>query len=116
MWPLTINSVKRLLHNSKCVRRPSENGTSQARYSTPLLGGRLEYFGGHAAAALVYGRRNHVINLFVWPSEAPARESSRTLNGYHMRSWSASGMTFWAVSDLDEAELGEFASSYRQNN
>lgn len=80
----------------------------------PLLGGRLEYFEGHAAAALIYGRRAHVINLFVWPS-APAPESSQTRSGYHLRSWSANGMAFWAVSDLNEAELGQFVSAYRQN-
>jgi anti-sigma factor RsiW len=82
----------------------------------PLLGGRLEYFDGHAAAALVYGRRNHIVNLFVWPSATPAPETSQTRNGYHMRSWSANGMTFWAVSDLNETELGDFVSAYRQNN
>jgi len=79
----------------------------------PLLGGRVEYFDGHAAAALVYGRRNHIINLFVWPSGAPAPETSQTRNGYHLRSWSANGMTFWAVSDLNEAELAQFVSLYR---
>jgi anti-sigma factor RsiW len=77
----------------------------------PLLGGRVEYFDGHAAAALVYGRRNHIVNLFVWPSAAP--ETSQTRNGYHLRSWSANGMTFWAVSDLNEAELAQFVSLYR---
>jgi anti-sigma factor RsiW len=82
----------------------------------PLLGGRLEYFDGHAAAALVYGRRNHIVNLFVWPSGATAPETSQTRNGYHLRSWSANAMIFWAVSDLNEAELLQFVSIYRQNN
>lgn len=79
----------------------------------PLLGGRLEYFDGHAAAALVYGRRAHVINLFIWPSAAPAPEMAQSRNGYHMRSWSAGGMAFWAVSDINQAELGDFVSAYR---
>ena len=79
----------------------------------PLLGGRLEYFEGHPAAALVYGRRNHVINLFVWPSAA-GPESAETRNGYHIRTWSGGGMAFWAVSDLNEAELGEFVTGFRQ--
>jgi anti-sigma factor RsiW len=81
----------------------------------PLLGGRLEYLEGHAAAALVYGRRNHIVNLFVWPQGQPTPETSLTRNGYHLRSWSGGGMTFWVVSDLNEAELGQFVSLYRQN-
>jgi anti-sigma factor RsiW len=79
----------------------------------PLLGGRLEYIEGHAAAALVYGRRAHVINLFVWPAAA-APERSRTDNGYHLRSWTAEGMAFWAVSDINERELNQFVAQYRQ--
>jgi len=80
----------------------------------PLLGGRIEYLEGHSAAALVYGRRAHIVNLFVWPS-APAPESSQTRNGYQLRTWSASGMTFWAVSDLNPAELADFVALYRKN-
>ena len=81
----------------------------------PLLGGRVEYFDGHAAAALVYGRRNHIVNLFVWPSAEHIAETSQSRNGYHLRSWSADGMAFWVVSDLNETELGEFVSAFRQN-
>ena len=79
----------------------------------PLLGGRLEYLDGHPAAALIYGRAKHSINLFIWPSPTPAAEATQTLNGYHMLSWSGNGMTFWAVSDLGEAELREFVLLYR---
>jgi anti-sigma factor RsiW len=80
----------------------------------PLLGGRLEYFAGRPAAALIYGRRNHTINLFVWPAAATA-DASQTRNGFHMESWSGNGMVFWAVSDLNETELRQFVGSYRQN-
>jgi anti-sigma factor RsiW len=78
----------------------------------PLLGGRLEYLDGHAAAALVYGRRDHRINVFTWPSNR-TNEVAQTVNGYHLLSWYRSGMTFWAVSDLNEGELGQFVALYR---
>jgi anti-sigma factor RsiW len=81
----------------------------------PLLGGRLEYFDGHPVAALVYSRRKHTINLFTWPSAATTAEAMRTRNGYNLQSWSSNGMTCWAVSDLNEAELRQFVSLYRQN-
>jgi anti-sigma factor RsiW len=80
----------------------------------PMLGGRLEYLEGHPAAALVYGRRNHTINVFTWPS-SPTAAAEETRNGYHLESWWSDGMTFWAVSDLNEAELREFIKLYRQN-
>jgi anti-sigma factor RsiW len=80
----------------------------------PLLGGRIEYLDGHPAAALVYGRRNHMINLLTWPSE-PAAAVEETRNGYHVENWSSDGMTFWAVSDLNEGELREFVRLFRQN-
>lgn len=80
----------------------------------PLLGGRLEYLDGHPAAALVYGRRNHIINLFTWPSAGTAA-FTQTRNGYHLESWHSDGMTFWAVSDLNEEELRDFAALYQRN-
>jgi anti-sigma factor RsiW len=79
-----------------------------------LLGGRLEYLEGHPAAALVYGRRNHVINLFTWPS-AETDPVSEVRNGYQIDSWYRDGMMFWAVSDLNATELREFEAQYRKN-
>jgi anti-sigma factor RsiW len=81
----------------------------------PLLGGRLEYFDGHTAAALVYGRRDHKINVFIWPSAAPGAEIVETVKGYHLTSWYRNGMALWAVSDLNPAELGQFVTLYRAN-
>jgi anti-sigma factor RsiW len=67
-----------------------------------------------AAAALVYGRRNHTINLFTRPSASTA-EVKQTRNGYNLDSWFSNGMTFWVVSDLNESELSQFETLYRQN-
>jgi anti-sigma factor RsiW len=76
----------------------------------PLVGGRLDYLGGRAVAALVYQRQKHTINVFVFPDrgEASAPGSGVTLRGFHVRHWIHGGMAFWAVSDLNEAELTEF--------
>jgi len=61
---------------------------------------------GHPAAALVYGRRLHRINLFVWPERKGSGGAAHDeRNGYVLEHWTADGMSFWAVSDLNPAEL-----------
>src|SRR5258706_5908351 len=75
----------------------------------PLVGGRLDYLNGRPAAALVYERHKHLINLFVWPSDsedAAAKAAAR--QGYNLFHWTQTRMTYWAVSDLDRSELEEF--------
>jgi anti-sigma factor RsiW len=75
-----------------------------------LLGGRLDYIDGEPVASVVYQRRKHVINLFVAQrlgTEHPTVLAS-TVQGYNVRNWSDKGLDFWAVSDLDGEELGEF--------
>jgi len=75
----------------------------------PLVGGRLEYVAGRAAAALVYQRRQHTINLLIWPETSGiAADDVRSIRGFQLRHWSRAGMSFWAVSDLNGAELAEF--------
>jgi anti-sigma factor RsiW len=77
-----------------------------------LIGGRLDYVDRHVAAVIVYRRRQHQIDLFVWP-EASAGAATATIDGYHARSWSQDGFSFWAVSDLNESELDEFVRRWR---
>jgi anti-sigma factor RsiW len=74
-----------------------------------LLGGRLDYIGGRPVAALVYQRRRHRINVFVWPVTTRPHAPSTTIavDGYNGVEWTQAGMTFWAVSDLNLSELGE---------
>jgi anti-sigma factor (TIGR02949 family) len=75
----------------------------------PLLGGRLDYVTGRPVAALVYSRRQHTINLFVSPSNRSADITRGSSRGFHVLHWAREGMTFWAVSDLNEHELNDFA-------
>src|SRR5205823_13277185 len=82
----------------------------------PLIGGRLDYFDNRPVAALVYQRQQHVINLFVWPA-APAAaepESTITRQGYHLVQWTTAGMTYWAISTLNEQEMQTFARVIQQ--
>ena len=76
----------------------------------PLLGGRLEYLGGKQVAALVYERRKHMINVFLWPSASgnSAGPAHGSMNGYHLLHWRRPDFTYWVVSDLGEVELQEF--------
>lgn len=79
----------------------------------PLAGGRLDYIQGREVAALIYRHQKHVINVFVWPDAGAASVAPRyqMRNGYGLAQWRANGMTFWAVSDLNAAELTEFAKA-----
>jgi anti-sigma factor RsiW len=74
-----------------------------------LVGGRLDYLDNRPVAALVYQRRQHYVNCFVWPSDAEEAEMEWSQQGYNLIHWSAAGMSYWIVSDLNKSELREFA-------
>jgi anti-sigma factor RsiW len=90
--------------------------TDLAGQGFPLIGGRLDYLHNRPVAALVYRRRKHSINLFIWPSSSgdEAAPAKATLQGFHMIRWMRSRMIFSAVSDLNEGELQEFARLLQQ--
>jgi anti-sigma factor RsiW len=76
-----------------------------------LVGGRLDYIDGKPAAAIVYRYRQHVINVFVWPA-AGTGDGPITLSvhrGYNAASFVSSGMSYWAVSDLNQSDLNKLA-------
>ena len=76
----------------------------------PLVGGRLDYAGGRTIAAIVYRRRQHVINLFVLPDrgELQLPRLGPAPGGYSMLHWTDRGLSYWAVSDVESAELKGF--------
>jgi anti-sigma factor RsiW len=76
-----------------------------------LIGGRLDYIDGKPVAALVYRRRAHVINLFVATADgvAPGHEK---VQGFNVRRWTAGGLKFIAISDLNGDELEEFGGTF----
>jgi anti-sigma factor RsiW len=82
----------------------------------PLLGGRLDALNGKSVAALVYGRRKHFINVFVWPTamaDTPIH-SPASQQGYQLIDWHHQGMEFHAVSDVSASDLRELAQLFLQ--
>lgn len=71
----------------------------------PLVGGRLDYLSGRAVAALVYRRHDHFINVFVWPDSGGSPSTPGVHQGYNVLHWRGGGMQYWAVSDVNAAEL-----------
>lgn len=81
----------------------------------PLLGGRLDYVNHKVVGVTVYKRGLHVINVFSWPVNQPFALPATTpasLRGYNLRSWTAGGFTFWAVSDADPKQLEKLEARF----
>jgi anti-sigma factor RsiW len=77
----------------------------------PLVGGRIDYIGGRVVAALIYKRRAHIINVFVWP-DRPEAEATDTHDGYNVLKWSGGGLVFYAVSDVGASDLAAFRDDF----
>jgi len=100
--------------NGKLDFSPPVKDLTQQGFS--MNGGRLDYIGNRPVAALVYQRRQHFINLFIWPSTGPRDVSTKASvrQGYNMITWTTGGMNYWAVSDINLAELQQFVQLIQQ--
>ena len=77
----------------------------------PLIGGRLDVLGQRNVAAIVYGRRKHFINVFVWPTkegDTPIHPPG-SRQGFQWVHWRNRGMEFCAVSDVSSEDLHDLA-------
>jgi len=71
----------------------------------------MDYVDGRPVAAIVYRRREHVINMFVWVNSGTDSKDTRqeARQGYNLVHWSKDGMNYWLASDLNLAEMNELA-------
>ena len=114
---LLQDATIQIASSERHVVRPWFNGRVEfapgvkdlAAQNFTLLGGRLDWIDGKRVATLVYKRRLHVINVFMWPTDAQADEPRRAtgLKGYNAISWTSGGIAHWAISDLNAKELAE---------
>jgi len=82
----------------------------------PLIGGRLDYLDNRPVAALVYQRRKHFINLFVWPGETGAARPTMAMSheGYQLLHWADPDFNYWAVSDVNANDLQTFKQLFEK--
>jgi len=84
----------------------------------PLMGGRLDYLDNRPVAALIYQRRKHFINLFVWPAGSDAAGGTKAMmrQGYQLLHWVDSDFNYWAVSDINDKDLQEFKQLFEEQS
>lgn len=81
-----------------------------------LVGGRVDVLGTNTVPTLVYRHNEHLITLLAAPgAHADTAPEAIVAGGYNMVHWSSGGFSFWAVSDLEPAELHAFVADYRSN-
>jgi len=103
--------------NGKLDFSPPVHDLSEEGFT--LVGGRLDYLGNRPVAALVYQRRKHFINLFVWPASTGSGQQmvqTEMRQGYNVLHWTQSHMIYWAVSDLNGIELQELVRLIQGRN
>ena len=84
-----------------------------ANVGFPLAGGRLDSINGKTVAAIVYHRRLHTVNLFVWRDDG-SLEKATVEDGFAINEWSSGGLRFAAVSDLGPGELKLFRQEFQR--
>ena len=95
--------------NGRLVQSPQVVDLSKDGF--PLIGGRVDVINTQPAATLIYGRRAHLISLSAIPStDAKSNIAARgSIKGINLVGWSDGQTKYLAASDLNPAELAEFA-------
>lgn len=78
--------------------------------SSPRISSRRSILKGFAMGTAL----SHVINLFVAQGPGPADHDAKleTMQGFNVQRWSAQGLEFFAVSDLNADELQDFIDKF----
>ena len=78
----------------------------------PLIGGRLDVVDRTPVPSLVYRYQKHLISVTQTQGlGAPPRQ--RDVDGYHVIGWTDGAVSYWAVSDVGQAELEQFVKLFR---
>jgi anti-sigma factor RsiW len=78
----------------------------------PLVGGRIDVIAKTPVPSLVYRSNKHLISLTEMQGGG-ALPPVRTADGYHVIAWSAGGVSYWAVSDVELDALQKFVKLFQ---
>jgi anti-sigma factor RsiW len=78
----------------------------------PLAGGRIDVIAGAPTPVLIYRHNEHVISLTALPAQAAPSKSAFNVDGYSVEVWRDGGTEYWAISDIDPAELTKFREAF----
>ena len=85
-----------------------------AKDNFPLIGGRIDVVGQMPVPTLVYRHAKHIISLTEVPAESRGSDGTpRTVNGYNVVHWIENGVSYWAISDVAQKDLEDFARLFR---
>ncbi|MDQ6869252.1 MAG: anti-sigma factor [Pseudomonadota bacterium] len=74
----------------------------------PLAGGRIDVIAGAPAPVLLYRHKEHFISLTALPAQGSPPAGAFVVDGYSVQVWRDGGTEYWAISDIDPAELTNF--------
>jgi anti-sigma factor RsiW len=78
----------------------------------PLAGGRIDVIAGAPVPVLIYRHNEHFISLTALPARAEPLPHDLTVDGYSIQIWRDGGIDYWAISDVDPAELAKFREAF----
>ena len=91
---------------------PPVAGAPSSGYS--LLGGRVDLIHHRSVATLVYKHEKEVVTLFCWPAKKEhLSNSDRSIEGFHVSTWSNAQCNYILVSKLSNPAMNEFVHSFR---
>jgi anti-sigma factor RsiW len=85
-----------------------------------LLGGRLTYLDHEPGAHLIYNVGAHHISVFIFRDQPEltrafsAQQSSEDVLNFHVDSWSANGLRYFAVGDASQESIQQLISLWKR--
>jgi anti-sigma factor RsiW len=77
-----------------------------AKHGFALQGGRVDVVDNRSVAVLVYTRREHPINVFIWPTrERGTSPHTGSLQSYQWIDWRKGKVEFCAISEVSAADI-----------
>ena len=116
--PITIASSDRHTvkpwFNGRIAQSPAVVDLSESGF--PLVGGRVDVVDATPVATVVYKRRLHLISVIALPDREGGKPVSTwpPIKGYNRVEWNDGKTEYWAISDLNAAELRNFSQLFRE--